>query len=397
MARDWRFPRLQVAAIQLQNGIIAADWGDEDAKNIQLIGRAGQLCRREFRKCRKDLDFDKDFWKTNAVICRPRNEKGGNRTPTGKEIWACRPNLLNTIAELEPHVIIPMGGVAVESLIGHRFSDSTGGIGRWRGFKIPDRNFNAWICPLFHPSYLMRQTSSQVASVIFRKDLKEALSCIDKPLPKFKDEEKRVTISLSSEKTNAYLKQIIREQPKRLAVDFETTGIKPHRKGHQIFSCALSTNPFSAFSFLMRTADPKLLKKILRNKRIKKIAANVKYEQEWSSVILGYLIRGWDWDTMLTAHALDNRRGIVALRFQAYVCFGIADYESEISHLLKSKKGQKKKHGANGFNVLYYELQNKTLSKHLRRRILVYGGMDAMLEHRLDRKQRKTVRKGGRE
>jgi uracil-DNA glycosylase len=121
---------------------------EEDRQGVQLIGRAGQLLRNMLHTIGEELD---DCWKTNAVICRPP----GNEIKT-EYVAACRPTLLKTIAELKPRVIILLGGSAVESVIEPEWGRNVGGIGRWAGYTIPSPTYNAWLCPTYHPSYLLR-------------------------------------------------------------------------------------------------------------------------------------------------------------------------------------------------------------------------------------------------
>src|SRR6056297_699975 len=107
---------------------------NEDLKNEQLIGQAGQFYSKILRKLGIELNA---CLKTNAINCRPPK----NRKPKTKEIDACHPNLLKTIKEFQPHVIIALGDCAVESLIKPRFQEKVGGITKWRGTVIPDREY----------------------------------------------------------------------------------------------------------------------------------------------------------------------------------------------------------------------------------------------------------------
>ena len=111
----------------------------EDEKGVQLIGSAGQKLREKL--ARYDLDLDKDFWKINAINCRPPN----NRTPTKKEISCCWDRVKEVIDELKPECIWLLGGVAIESFLNNmykgRFYNTS--VGTWRGFCIPDRKINA--------------------------------------------------------------------------------------------------------------------------------------------------------------------------------------------------------------------------------------------------------------
>ena len=56
----------------------------EDQQGEQLIGDAGQLLHDELDAL--GLDLDRDFWKTNALSCRPSTPAGTNRKPTKSEI-----------------------------------------------------------------------------------------------------------------------------------------------------------------------------------------------------------------------------------------------------------------------------------------------------------------------
>ena len=58
-----------------------------------------------------------------------------------------------------------------------------GGISRWRGFQIPDRDLNAWICPTYHPSFVLSKNSDLIDG-IFKDDIKRAMSLRNSPLPK---------------------------------------------------------------------------------------------------------------------------------------------------------------------------------------------------------------------
>jgi len=148
----------------------------EDKDGVQLVGEAGRLLRSRMKSIGWNLD--RDCWKTNAVVCRPSN----NRTPTDAEVEYCRPNLLKAIKELQPRVILPLGRTAVQSIIGHVWKD-VGPIGKWVGLKVPMSRYNAWVCPTWHPSYLLRDLKNDALDLLFRHHLESALS-LDDPLPR---------------------------------------------------------------------------------------------------------------------------------------------------------------------------------------------------------------------
>ncbi len=83
----------------------------EDATGIPFSGPAGKLLDKILQSVHID---PKDCYFTNAVRCRPNN----NRTPNLKEINTCKPLLLEEIRIIKPKVIIIVGRPAAESLIG---------------------------------------------------------------------------------------------------------------------------------------------------------------------------------------------------------------------------------------------------------------------------------------
>ena len=141
---------------------------EEDRKNTQLIGRSGQLLRRYLRKM--NIDLDRDCWKTNAVICR-REE---NKTPDDDMIVACRPNLIKTINQYQPNVIVLLGKTAIKSLMPILWKEDGGIVNRWGGYQIPCHNPNAWIVPTFHPSYILRK-NDRVLNRLFENHLRMAV------------------------------------------------------------------------------------------------------------------------------------------------------------------------------------------------------------------------------
>ena len=98
----------------------------EDRRGEQLVGKAGTLARRALSKL--SVDLDEDCWKLNSVNCRPVDSKGNNRPPTNDEIDACRPMVWKEVMRLKPKAILLMGGIAVESFLGHRWPGPTIGV-----------------------------------------------------------------------------------------------------------------------------------------------------------------------------------------------------------------------------------------------------------------------------
>jgi len=349
----------------------------DDAQGTQFAGKDGSLLRRELK--RHGVRLDQDCVMINAVNCRPPKD----RKPKPVEVEACRTRVWSVINKMRPKLILLLGNPAIASFLAHRWKKDLGGITKWRGWCIPDQEAQAWVCAVFHPSYLLEEKTNDVASVLFRRDLKAALKCLKKQFPKRGDDLDYVTILSKKSAILAYLFHLCKHPPEFLAYDLETTGLKPHAKGHQIVSIAFCTSPDKTVAFLYKEEYKPYLQTILSRKGWK-IASNIKYELVWSKVKLGCRMRGPFWDTMIFAHCFDNRREITGLKFQAYVQFGIVDYNSLIAPYLKSidqKNGNSK-------NRILELLKTKQSTKQL----LTYNALDSLYEMWLALKQMKDRR-----
>lgn len=332
----------------------------EDKNGKPWQGKTGILLKQTYADL--GIDLFEDCLNINAVNCRPED----NRAPTNYEIACCRKIVMDVIKQYKPHVIVLFGNAAIFSIIGHRWKKSLEGISKWRGWCIPDRDLDAWVCPVFHPSYVERADAKEVDTV-WEYDLKQAIKLVSTDLPEYIDPDIEVIEDLS------VLNSI---KNGKVAFDYETTGIKPHGVGHRIICASVADSPNHAYVFMMpptrKEREPFI--KLLTNPKVGKIAQNMKFEHAWSLVRLKTEVQNWEWDTMVASHILDNRTGITGLKFQTYVQFGIIDYASEISPYLTSDGG-----GGNDINKIQ-ELLTKPNGKES---LLHYCGLDAVYEYRL--------------
>lgn len=343
----------------------------EDKRGRQWQGKTGRKLQHMYR--RLGVDLFEDCLNINTINCRPTNDKGNNRAPLPQEVACCRKRVLKVIAETKPKVIILHGGKAVECLIGYRWKKQLGGISKWRGWTIPDRDFNAWICPTFHPSFVERQ-DGQETETIWEQDLERAFSMVDVPFPHFEDEESQIEIVEKPKEIFLLFQDLMRKQ--LMAFDIETTGLKPYdTKNHRIVCTSFCADPNKAYVVgQLGPGNIRRLKQLLEYPDLFKIAANMKFEDTWENVINGIQPFPWVHDTMLAGHLLDNRKGITGLKFQVYVQFGVIDYDSEIEEYLKADDTN-----ANSVNRIM-ELEESPAG---RRKLRIYCGMDSLFEYRL--------------
>jgi len=366
----------------------------EDQMNTQLIGAAGQCLREHLEEL--DIDIDK-CRKINAVNCRPPD----NREPTPNEVSQCHYFVDKELREFQPELVIVLGGTALDSFLQNRHVHTMGlGISKWRGFIIPDAKYKCWMAPTFHPSFVKRMEEAKdykVISTLFHQDLKNAVSKLGEPIPYHNlDEVKKRVEILDTKNAITFMEWLLDEADNSsddgidVSIDYETTGLKPHRPGHDIISVSLGTKEKGSKAFLIHR-DVKgfgklrvLLCKLLRHKKIYLTAHNMKFEEMWSNVILETSVANWNWCSLQAAHVLDNRTGIGKLKLQTYLHFGVDDYSSHIEPYLKSDGKE-----AGSINNIHKLLGSPALTHDL----LMYNGLDTEFQFMLYEKQSSEIYK----
>lgn len=135
-----------------------ADWmiigeapgAEEDRRGEPFVGRAGKLLDEMLRAIGQDRG---SVFIANILKCRPPN----NRDPKPDETAACRGYLERQIEFVRPRIILAVGRVAAQNLLG-----SDAAVGRLRG-----RAHDFGGVPLvvtYHPAYLLRSPSQKSKS-----------------------------------------------------------------------------------------------------------------------------------------------------------------------------------------------------------------------------------------
>jgi len=141
-----------------------------------------------------------------------------------------------------------------------------------------------------------------------------------------------------------------------------------------VLSAAFCFNGQAPWAGVIHKEHHDVLRKVLTNRKILKVGANLKFEDRWSRSLLGVGIEGFYWDTMLAAHQLDNRGGISSLDFQSFVRLGIGDYSL---HLEKFKQS-----GVDGLNSMH----KVPLTE-----LLMYNALDALFTYRVMEEQKEEA------
>ena len=342
---------------------------EEDVRGTQLIGKAGQRLRKELATF--GIDLDRDCWKTNAVICHPPKD----RSPTYTEICACRPNLLASIAKLEPTLVVLLGKAAMESAIGHSNPSiafgKKRGFGLVRGIPIPEHTFGCWMLNTYHPSYVMRMDFDPSVPKVWHNELSKAFDCLDVDLPDLPNDA-HLHCTQKPVQVEAFLRNRILKSKPVIAFDYETTGKKPFAKGHDVVSLGIAMDGH-AWSFPLMGKQwngvRKLWAEILEDSDIHKVAHNTAFERMWSEKIFGVDPSGWVCDTCVLAHVEDCRPSYSGLEVLSYLKLGAASYKDELKPYKGASKQDEEMYGANALN----RMKDAPIDK-----LLQYNARDAL-------------------
>jgi len=365
--------------------VAEAPGADEDEQGVQLIGRAGQLLRVELE--RLGVDLDRDCWKTNAITCRPPD----NRTPTAAEIEACRGRLDALIEAKRPVVVLALGKTALEALLSHHGAPIDE-LATWRGLRgavVPGRD--SWLVVAYHPSYLLRMGAgrggnddARTTLTAWRNDLERAfrLASAGTRPRLWTDAAQCVRITMDESAALAEIERARTVRPPHwVTVDYETTGLKPHGAEHRLVCCGLARDIDTAVAFpvLERVRTMRALAELMADPLVPKAAANCRFEEAWTRAKLRTEPSGWYADPVQDAHVLDNRPSITSVKFQSGVRFGAWGYEAGVKSWLVPSAKQKAARGGNAHNGLDARVRGDSAAMAL---LLTYCAMDALYEHR---------------
>ena len=144
---------------------------DEDRLGEPFVGEAGRLLDRIINAMGLQRS---DVYICNVVKCRPP----GNRDPEVDEIAACSPFLLRQVQSIKPEVVVALGKVAAQMLLGSREP-----ISRIRG-KFHDFH-GIPLMPTYHPAFLKRKEAEGNKEAFWEvwDDMSQVLRLLKLPVP----------------------------------------------------------------------------------------------------------------------------------------------------------------------------------------------------------------------
>jgi len=138
----------------------AADWmilgeapgAEEDRRGEPFIGSAGKLLDAMLAAVGRSR---RNVFITNVVKCRPP----GNRDPAASEAAACGAYLLRQITLQAPKLILAVGRIAGQQLLGSREP-----LGRLRGRVHAHPALGIPVIVTYHPAYLLRSPADKAGA-----------------------------------------------------------------------------------------------------------------------------------------------------------------------------------------------------------------------------------------
>lgn len=136
---------------------------EEDETGRPFVGESGQILDQMVDAIA--WDRERDLYIANTVCCRPTQEVKGddgkmrieNRPPSKSEREACRPRLLETIYIVDPLLIITLGKVPTQALLG-KISTMESMRGKLYAATLQGRHLpiRYSVMPVYHTAFLLR-------------------------------------------------------------------------------------------------------------------------------------------------------------------------------------------------------------------------------------------------
>lgn len=290
----------------------------DDASGEQFSGWEGKILRDAL-----PIALAKHVRWNNSVRCHPPE----NRTPSALELRQCARLQIADIETTKPPIVLALGAAALEMLTGETK------IMAWRGLWLRTQigTHACWVVPEYSLSYFgyKRKDSKEGRAVedLFMNSLSTVFEVAIKARGGPTIAREIVTAKEMDQGLDWVKKWDVAEVDAALtrlrqspvnAIDYETTGIRPYARDANIVSVAFGTWDYS-FAIPLHHAEskwtPKQLKQVedlikahLRSIKVRFVAHNLAFEQEWTAVKLDpRLLHRVKWeDTMAQAWTLNN-------------------------------------------------------------------------------------------
>jgi len=307
---------------------------DDDASGIPMVGRNGSL----FRQLLSEAGFNlQDCFISNCLRC---TLAGGS--PKKAHWKACKHHFLRDLAQIQPQVVVAVGGPATTLLAGHS------GVQRLRRKLLPlESNANFLVYPIRQPAQLFHQEGRN-ESIALRASMVDDLRFLKNlvgrnQIRRGADVVLDYRTARTAEDVDAFLEEM--GQVPELAFDFETSSLFP-TKGDRLVAVGFSWGegiaraiPLDARGetslrwWLDGYLQEELLPKLREFMRRKKLWGHnaIQFDQKWSRAFLDLEFLDIDYDTQFGHYVLDEERGTHGLEQLAVLHTNMEPWKSEFN------------------------------------------------------------------
>lgn len=292
---------------------------EDDKRGVQFSSKSGRYLRQRIPDDRiSSVRF-------NNVV-RTRTPDG--RDPSKVEMECCRPSVVADIEQTKPRAIFGIGSTPLLWALGQT------GISKWTGRYIPIRvgSHTCWFFPMLDPLSILRtEKKNDVRELEFQFDLDlrralELSETLPDPVVHSVDEATSGIELITGEYGASDVRRVVDflaslYEPTVVGLDYETSCLRPYKKGARILTVGLSaasgTLAFPLYHRQRGWTGAQLeevqdaFTDFLYKAPCRKVVHQLAFEMEWSAYFYGEkVLRAGKWgDTIAQAFILDERHG----------------------------------------------------------------------------------------
>lgn len=296
----------------------------DDKKGVPFFGKSCDAIVRAMEN--RDINTD-DVYYTSIVKCPAANEE-----PKPAQVSECQDILEAEIEVVDPDIIVPMGNKSLRFCIGKV------GLTKVRGNaqEVEICGRTRIVLPTMHPRAVLRKPLYKdyiLKDMDTLKDLcehgmTEVLGVHYQYLETLEDCVKEITR--------------LKQESKILCFDLETTGKSPYMEDSKIVCISLTDKTHSGCVIpLYHHETPlwgyeigtvvKLLRDLLEDESIPKVAHNGKFDIEWLDYWLNIDVKNFSFDTMLAHYlAVSEEQGTQGLKGLAWEFTDMGGYDNAL-------------------------------------------------------------------
>ena len=124
---------------------------EELREGVPFVGRSGRLLTNTIHK--QQIPIQMCFF-ANSARCMIQKDNLSQKE-VNSILKSCRINLETIIHHISPKLVVPLGAVALQQVMGMK------GIKKARGNYYWSEEFNCWILPNWHPAYILRNANEE--------------------------------------------------------------------------------------------------------------------------------------------------------------------------------------------------------------------------------------------